>query len=110
MADIEERVGKLEKDVEAIKAQAARHEATTQRHEAELINIPELIKIEFRLANSRFVRLDQGLNDLRADFDTMKLQLGAMEKRLQQQIDTLPRAVAEIVTQMLDERDRRTRQ
>ena len=50
MADLEARVAVLEREMAIVKER-------TGRHDEELANIPDLIKVEFRLANSRTARL-----------------------------------------------------
>jgi hypothetical protein len=96
MADIEARLTLLEKDMAALKARV-------EVHNAELVNIPELIKVEFRFVNSRFTRIDQEFSEARDRMDTMEGRLG----KLTEAVDRMPRALAEVVKEMLDERDRR---
>jgi predicted nucleic acid-binding Zn-ribbon protein len=98
MADIEARVKVLEKDLAALKARV-------EVHNAELVNIPDLIKVEFRFVNSRFTRLDQEISEARDRMDTMDVRLG----KLTEAVDRMPRVLAEVVKEMLDERDRRPR-
>ena len=82
MADIEGRVTALERDVSALKARVA-------IHDDEMQNIPNLIKTEARFTNAQIARLSSDVAEL------------------QGKVDTLPRVIAELVTEMLDERDRR---
>lgn len=98
MADIETRVAVLEKDMAALKARV-------EVHNAELVNIPELIKVEFRFVNSRFTRVDQEFSEARERMDSMEGRLG----KLAEAVDRMPRILAEVVKEMLDERDRRLR-
>ena len=60
MADLEKRVEVLEREMAIVKVR-------TGRHDEELANIPELIKVEFRLANSRTSRLAQDVADFKVD-------------------------------------------
>ena len=60
MADLEARETVLEREMAIVKER-------TGRHDEELTNIPELIKVEFRLANSRTARLAQDVSDFKTD-------------------------------------------
>ncbi len=81
MADLEERVATLEREMSTLKARVSADEEDAK-------NIPELIKTEFRLTNSQIARLSRDVAELRD---------------LPAKVDALPRVVAE----MLAERDKR---
>ena len=105
MADIEARVALLEKDMAALKARV-------EVHNAELVNIPELIKVEFRFVNSRFTRVDQELSEARERMEAIEAKISQLDRKvdaLTDNVDGLPRILAEVVKEMLDERDRRSR-
>jgi predicted nucleic acid-binding Zn-ribbon protein len=100
MADLEARVAVLEHEMAIVKER-------TGRHDEELANIPELIKVEFRLANSRTARLAQDVADFKTDTD---LRFNKLEKKfddLKSTVDGFPKAVGDIVREVLNERDRR---
>jgi hypothetical protein len=90
MADLEARVAVLEREMAIVKK-------WTGRHDEELSNIPELIKIEFRLANSRADRLAQEAADAKVD----------AELRHNRLMKDLPKIVADVMREVLNERDRR---
>ena len=50
MSDLEQRVTALEREMAALKG-------TVVSHDEELRNMPDLIKLEFRLSNARIDRL-----------------------------------------------------
>jgi predicted nucleic acid-binding Zn-ribbon protein len=76
MADLEQRVATLERDMSALKERVG-------ANEDDMTNIPELIKLEFRLANSRTARLESEVS------------------QLHQKVDAMPKVIAELVTEML---------
>ncbi len=82
MADLEQRVTTLEREVTALKSRVG-------ANEADVTSIPDLIKLEFRLGNSRLARLSQDVADLKV------------------QMEAMPRVVAETVAEFLAERDRK---
>lgn len=84
MADLETRVAMLEREMTDPKARVADHDADLQ-------NIPDLIKSEARLTNSQIARLSR---------DVAELKRGVAE--LERGMDALPRAIAEIVKEMLE--------
>jgi cell division protein FtsB len=85
MTDLEDRVTTLEREMTALKARV-----DTVEEDAK--NIPDLIKTEFRLSNSQIARLSRDVAELR---------------ELPAKVDALPRVVAELVVEMLAERDRK---
>jgi uncharacterized protein YceH (UPF0502 family) len=89
MADLEQRVTTLEREVTALKSRVG-------ANEADVTSIPDLIKLEFRLGNSRLARLSQEVADLKADLKDDIARLNA-------KVDGLPRIIAEL----LAERDRK---
>jgi len=54
-------------------------------NEEDMKNIPELIKVEFRLANSRTARIANDVSEL------------------QRKVDAMPKEIAELVTEVLAE-------
>ena len=89
MADLEERVATLERDVTALKARVGANEDDVK-------NIPDLIKLEFRLTNSQIARLSH---------DVTELQRGMSE--MQGKVEALPSVVPELVVEALAERGSR---
>ena len=65
-------------------------------NEEDVKSIPDLIKIEFRLANSQNARLSRDVADLQRGLSDLTAK-----------VEAIPRAVAELVTEMFAERDRR---
>jgi chromosome segregation ATPase len=84
MPDLEQRVATLEQEMATLKARVADHEEDTK-------SIPDLIKIEFRLANSQIARLSRDVGELQRGFG-----------ELTSKVDALPRVLAE----MLADRDK----
>jgi outer membrane murein-binding lipoprotein Lpp len=87
MADLEQRVATLERDMSALKERVSANEEDAR-------NIPDLIKLEFRLASSQRAKLSSDVADLQR-------RMGEMETK----VDALPRVVAGLVVEALDERD-----
>jgi outer membrane murein-binding lipoprotein Lpp len=85
MPDLEQRVSALEQDVSALKARVG-------ANEEDLANIPELIRTEFRLTNSQIARLSRDVAELRD---------------LPAKVDAMPKAVAEVMMELLADRDRK---
>ena len=86
MADLEQRVTTLEHEMSTLKSRVGIIDEDTK-------NIPDLIKLEFRLANSQIARLSQ---------DVAELQSGQVE--LTAKVEALPRVLAE----MLAARDKKS--
>lgn len=83
MSDLEQRVTALEREMAALKG-------TVVSHDEELRNMPDLIKLEFRLSNARIDRLGR-------DMSEVKNRLGGLEGK----VDALPRVLAELVVDMI---------
>lgn len=81
MADLEQRVSTLEREMSALKERVGASEDDAK-------NLPELIKAEFRLTNSQIARLSRDVAELR---------------EVPAKMDTLQRVMPE----MLTERDRK---
>lgn len=79
MADLEERVTTLEREMSALKARVGANEEDIQ-------SIPDLIRTEFRLTNSQIARLSRDVADLQRGFGDLTTK-----------VDALPRAVAEFL-------------
>jgi hypothetical protein len=58
-------------------------------NEEDMKNIPELIRLEFRLANSRTARIANDVSEL------------------QRKVDAMPNVIAELVTEMLVDRPKK---
>ena len=86
MADLEARVTVLERELDALKERQAATDADVQ-------SLPELVKLEHRFTNTRIDRLTRDVSDLKLDV-----------AHLQDTVEKLPRAVAEIVHEILDEK------
>ena len=98
MADLEARVAVLERELSDLKAKVG-------DQDVELQNIPELIKIESRFTNSKIDRLTERFDTLEGKFDKLEGRFDKLEGRfdtLEAKVDALPRALAEIVKEMLD--------
>ena len=83
MSDLEQRVTALEREMAALKG-------TVVSHDEELRNMPDLIKLEFRLSNARIDRLGR-------DMSEVKNRLDGLEGK----VDALPRVLAELVVDMI---------
>jgi predicted nucleic acid-binding Zn-ribbon protein len=95
MADLEARVALLEREFSNLKAKVA-------DHDAELQNIPDLIKTESRFTNSKIDRLARRFDTLESRFDTLESRFETLEAK----VDALPRAMAEIVKELLEKKSR----
>jgi len=82
MADLEQRVATLEREMVTVKDRVG-------VVEDDIKSIPELIKLEFRLASSQRARMATDLAEL------------------QHKVEAMPRAVAEMVVELQAERDRK---
>jgi len=89
VADLEQRVATLEHEMSALKGRVGIIDEDAK-------SIPDLIKMEFRLANSQNARMSR---------DIAELQRNVGE--LQRNVEAMPRAVAELVVELLVERDRK---
>jgi hypothetical protein len=89
VADLEQRVTTREHEMSTLKSRVGIIDEDTK-------NIPDLIKLEFRLANSQIARLSR---------DVAELQGGQLE--LAAKFEAMPRAVAELVVELLSERDKK---
>ena len=89
MADLEQRVTTLEHEMSTLKSRVGIIDEDTK-------SIPDLIKLEFRLGNSQNARMSR---------DIAELQRNVSE--LQRNVEAMPRAVAELVVELLSERDKK---
>ena len=89
MSDLEQRVTTLEREMSALKARV-------DANEADVTSIPDLIKVEFRYTNSQIARLSRDVSELQQNVSGLRGTVEAM-----------PRVIAELVTEMVAERDRR---
>jgi hypothetical protein len=96
MPDLDQRVTTLEQEVAALKAHVA-------GNDEDLRSIPDLIKLEFRLASSQNARLSRDVSDLQRGLSDLNAKVGDLSAK----VEAIPRAVAELVTEMFAERDRR---
>jgi uncharacterized protein YceH (UPF0502 family) len=83
MSDLEQRVATLEREMSALKARVS-------INDEDMKNIPNLIKTESRFTNSQIARLSQEVAELRD---------------LPAKVEAIPRVVAELVVELLAERD-----
>ena len=95
MPDIEERVTTLEREMSALKARVDSNEEDMQ-------SIPDLIRMEFRLGNSQIARLSRDVAALQRDVLGLQGDFGSLSAK----VEAMPRAVAELVAEMLAERDK----
>jgi outer membrane murein-binding lipoprotein Lpp len=106
MPDLEQRVSTLEREMASLKARV-------DAGEEDAANIPELIKTEFRLSNSQMARLSRDVAELKRQVGELGgeveqlRELPAKVNGLESKVDALPRIVAELVVELLDERDRK---
>ena len=77
MADLEQRVTTLEREMSTLKARV-------ELADEDAKNIPDLIKAEFRLTNSQIARLSRDVAELRD---------------LPAKVDALPRVIAEMLAE-----------
>ena len=96
MADLEQRVAALEHEMTALKGRVGILDEDTK-------SIPDLIKMEFRLASSQSARMSRDISDLQRNVGELQRNVGA----LQGSVDAMPRAMAELVVELMEERDRR---
>jgi|RhiMethySRZTD1v2_1073278.scaffolds.fasta_scaffold62165_4 hypothetical protein len=96
MPDLDQRVTTLEQEVTALKVRLGANEEDVK-------SIPDLIKIEFRLAASQNARLSRDVFDLQRGLGDLTAKVGDLTAK----VEAIPRAVAELVTEMFTERDRR---
>jgi len=92
VADLEQRVTTLEREVSDLKTRVGANDEDMQ-------NIPELIRTEFRLTNSQIARLSRDVAELQRGFGGLTGNVGDLTAK----VDALPRVVSE----MLAERDRK---
>jgi len=85
VADLEQRVATLEREMSTVKDRVGLVEEDAK-------SIPDLIKLEFRLANSQIARLSHDVAELRD---------------LPAKFDALHRVVAELVVEILADRDKK---
>ena len=86
MADLEQRVATMEREMSSLKARVA----TIDEDEK---SIPDLIKTELKFTNSQIARPSHDVAELRD---------------LPAKVDAMPRVMAELVVEMLDERDKKS--
>lgn len=84
----------LEREVSALKAWVG-------AHEEDIVSIPDLIKLEFHLGSSQLARVARDVAQLRGDVAELKER----QAGLVAQLEALPRIVAELVVEMIAERD-----
>jgi hypothetical protein len=90
--DLEQRVSLLEQEMATLKGRVGLIDEDTR-------SIPDLIKMEFRLAGSQNARMSR---------DIAELQRSVAElQELPAKVEALPRVVAELVVEMLGERERK---
>ena len=100
MSDLELRVSALERDMSTLKTRVA-------IIDEDMKNIPNLIKTEFRFTNTQIARLSSEvseLQELRGNVAELQRKVGELSDKT----DALPRVLAELVTEMLAERDRKS--
>jgi prefoldin subunit 5 len=103
MSDLELRVSALERDMSALKARVT-------IIDEDMKNIPNLIKTEFRFTNTQIARLSSEvaeLQELRGDVQELQRKVGELSD-LPAKVDAMPRVIAELVAEMLAERDRKS--
>ncbi len=99
MPDLEQRVSTREREMAALKA-------LVDSGEEDAKNIPELIKTEFRLTNSQVARLARDVAELKAAFSGLSCEVGEL-RDLPAKVDAMPLVIAELVVELLADRDRK---
>lgn len=94
MPDLEERVTTLEREMSELKVRVGANEEDLQ-------SIPDLIRMEFRLGNSQIARLSRDVAQLQRDVAGLQGDFDGLNAK----VEVMPRAVAELVVEMLVERD-----
>ena len=89
MADLEQRVTTLEREMSALKARVGTNEEDLQ-------NIPELIRTEFRLTNSQIARLSRDVAELQRGLGDLTSKVGDLPEK----VDALQRVMAEFVVEI----------
>jgi predicted RNase H-like nuclease (RuvC/YqgF family) len=103
VADLEQRVATLEHEMTALKGRVGIMDEDTK-------SIPDLIKMEFRLAGSQNARVSRDITDLQRNVGELQRNVGELQRNvgeLQSNVEAMPRAVAELVVELLGERDKR---
>jgi len=89
VADLEQRVTTLEREMTEVKGRVGIMDEDTK-------SIPDLIKMEFRLQNSQNARMSRDIAELQRTVGD-----------IQRTVEAMPRAMAELVIELLDERDKK---
>jgi regulator of replication initiation timing len=103
VADLEQRVGTLEREMTALKERVGLMDEDTK-------SIPDLIKMEFRLASSQKARMSRDIAELQRTVGEIQATVGDLHRNvsgLQHNVEAMPRAVAELVVELLGERDKK---
>ena len=90
MADLEQRVATPEHEMTALKGRVGLIDEDSK-------SIPDLIKMEFRLANSQNARMSRDIAALQHNVGEIPRSVG----ELQRNVEAMPRAVAELVVELL---------
>jgi len=93
MADLEQRVATLERDMTALKERVGTHEEDTK-------NIPDLIKLEFRLASSQTARVSHDVAELQRNMKEVQSDI----RELRGTVEALPRVIADLIAEPKNKR------
>lgn len=103
MADLEQRVATLEREMGEVKGRVGILDEDAK-------SIPDLIKMEFRLASSQRARMSRDIAELQRNVGDLQRNVGNLQRtvgELQGDVGSIPRAVAELVVEVLAERDKK---
>jgi hypothetical protein len=95
-ATLEERVAVLEREVTGLKSRVSSTEPRIDAVEADMTTIPELIRIESRLMDSRFSRMQAEMDGFRKE---MRGEMSGFRAEMNDRFDAVIRAISEIVAE-----------
>src|SRR5689334_10347416 len=103
VADLEQRVATLEHEMTALKGRVGMIDDDAK-------SIPDLIKMEFRLANSQNARMSRDIGELQRNVGELQRNIGELQRNVEAlhgNVEAMPRAVAELVVELLADRDQK---
>jgi predicted nuclease with TOPRIM domain len=93
-ATMEERVSVLERDVTQLKTRFAVTDPKVEALESDLAAVPELIKLEGRLNESRFARFRSDMAEMKSD---LRSEIKDLRTEMNERFDAVIRVVSELV-------------
>jgi chromosome segregation ATPase len=104
---LQRTLAELEKRVVALEKGRSESEGRVADMESDLKQIPQLVEVHFNLLRNELRRIDRevkaGFEDSTRRFERLDSKLSDLDREQKQ----LPRTIAELVVELLDERDRR---